>query len=639
MLSISLSTVRTRWTHFVGVFLAVALGAGLTASMGLALAATLDAPQHLKGQDPDAVFTVNAMLATAATVTTFTSVFIVASTFAFAVAQRQREFGLLRTAGATPRQVRTVVVVEALLVGGVAALAGCLLGRLGGPELVAWMIDERLAPSWLTIGDQFWPYQLAFWSGLLVALIGALAASRRASRTSAVEVLRESDVDRRIMTGGRWAFGGLLLAVGVVLLVQKIAADPADLLKRKTYTTQPLLLIGAFALLAPVAVRPFVQLVAWLPSRLPGAIGMLARESASASLRRTAAVAAPVLVSVGLVGSLLGASGTVGAGRADEIRNRTTADYVITASSGGRALPDEVTKAVRAVPGARSSISAPTTVEYLLEGVARVPNPGRVVDPASYAELARLPLVEGSLEKLDDRSIIVNEEWPAAAVGQRVDIWRKDGSKGRLTVAGVLRTGIGSDDVYVTAANAPDAVPDRIEVRLEPGANRAAVATGLREAVRGTGATLAGTEQWIAASLPDTKRGNRLAVTVVMGLVVLYTLIALAATMVMATSDRRRDLSVLRLTGATDGQVLRIVVVEALTVVVTGAVLGALVSGVNVLGVWSAVSVLAGGAAPLSVPWGAMGLATAACTLVAVSAAVLSAMAVVRRAAQTPQVV
>ncbi|MGW1108188.1 ABC transporter permease [Streptomyces sp. NPDC002540] len=518
-------------------------------------------------------------------------------------------------------------------------LAGCLLGRLGGPKLVAWMVDEHLAPPWLSVDDQLWPYQLAFWSGLLVALIGALAASRRALRTSAVEVLRESDVDRRIMTGGRWVFGGLLLAVGVVLLVQEMAADPADLLKRKTYTTQPLLLIGAFALLAPVAVRPLVQLVAWLPSRLPGAIGMLVRESASAGLRRTAAVAAPVLVSVGLVGSLLGASGTVGAGRADEIRNRTTADCVITASSGGRGLSDEVAKAVRAVPGTRSAISASTTVEYLMEGVVRVPDSGRVVDPASYAELARLPLVEGSLEKLDDRSVIVNEEWPATAVGQRVDVWRKDGSKVRLTVAGVLRTGTGSNGVYVTAANAPGAVPDRIEVRLEPGADRAAVAAGLREAVRGSGATLATIEQWIAASQPDTKRENRLAVTVVMGLVVLYALIALAGTMVMATADRARDLSVLRLTGATGGQVLQVVAWEALTVVVTGAVLGAVVSGVNMLGVWSALSILVGGVAPLSVPWGAMGLAAAACTVVAVSAAVLSAMVVVRRAAQAPRVV
>jgi len=34
------------------------------------------------------------------------TVFVVASTFAFTVAQRRRELGLLRAIGATPRQVR-----------------------------------------------------------------------------------------------------------------------------------------------------------------------------------------------------------------------------------------------------------------------------------------------------------------------------------------------------------------------------------------------------------------------------------------------------------------------------------------------------------------------------------------------------
>lgn len=632
MLSIGLGGVRNRWTHFVGAFLAVALGVGLTVSMGLALAATTGAPQSLKDQDPDAVFRVNAMLATAATVTTFTSVFVVASTFAFSVAQRRREFGLLRTAGATPGQVRAAVVTEAALVGALAALVGCLLGRLGGPELVGWMVDERLAPAWLTVGDQWWPYQLGFWSGLLVAVVGALAASRRASHTSAVEVLRESDVDRRVMTGGRWAFGGLLLAIGLALLVGKVAADPADLLKRKTYTTQPLLLIGAFALLAPVAVRPLVRLAGWLPSRFPGASGMLVRESATGSVRRTAAVAAPVLVSVALVGSLLGATATVGAGRADEIRDRTNADFVVTADSGGRGLSAAALAAVRAVPGTRSAVSAPTVVEYLVEGVARVPDPGRAVDPAFFAGLSSLPLTEGSLDKLDDRSIVVNEEW-GASVGGPVDIWREDGSKVRLTVAAVLRTGTGSNGVYVTAANAPGATADRVEVRLEAGADKAAVAAGLREAVRGSGATVATTEQWIAASQPDTKRENRLAVIMVIGLVVLYALIALAGTMVMATSDRMRDLAVLRLTGATRGQVLGVVALEAATVVAVGSALGVLVSGVNVLGVWSAVSVLVGGAAPLSVPWAAIAIAAAACLAVAVPAAVGAAAVAVRRGA------
>lgn len=47
MLSIALRTARTRWVTFVGSFVALALGVGLIATMGLAIAATLDAPQRL----------------------------------------------------------------------------------------------------------------------------------------------------------------------------------------------------------------------------------------------------------------------------------------------------------------------------------------------------------------------------------------------------------------------------------------------------------------------------------------------------------------------------------------------------------------------------------------------------------------
>lgn len=80
-------------------------------------------------RDAEALTTLNALFGTAGGVTGFVSVFVVASTFAFAVAQRRREFGLLRTAGATPGQIRRAVLTEALLVGGPASAAGCVLGR------------------------------------------------------------------------------------------------------------------------------------------------------------------------------------------------------------------------------------------------------------------------------------------------------------------------------------------------------------------------------------------------------------------------------------------------------------------------------------------------------------------------------
>lgn len=46
MLSVVLRGMRTRWVTFVGSFLALALGAGIVAATGLALAATFDAPRH-----------------------------------------------------------------------------------------------------------------------------------------------------------------------------------------------------------------------------------------------------------------------------------------------------------------------------------------------------------------------------------------------------------------------------------------------------------------------------------------------------------------------------------------------------------------------------------------------------------------
>ena len=153
-------------------------------------------------RDSEALTAMNAMFGTAGGVTGFVSVFVVASTFAFAVSQRRREFGLLRTAGATPGQIRRMVVSEALAVGVLASAAGCVLGSYGAPELAEWAVDKHLAPRWFTIGDYTWPYHMAFWTGLFVALCGVLAASWRAGRTGPTEALREAAVDTRPMTWG-----------------------------------------------------------------------------------------------------------------------------------------------------------------------------------------------------------------------------------------------------------------------------------------------------------------------------------------------------------------------------------------------------------------------------------------------------
>ncbi len=82
--------------------------------------------------------------------------------------------------------------------------------------------------------------------------------------------------------------------------------------------------------------------------------------------------------------------------------------------------------------------------------------------------------------------------------------------------------------------------------------------------------------------------------------------------MVMATSDRARDLAVLRLAGATRWQVLRLTGAEALTVVAAGALLGLLVAAVNLAGMASALALLSA-PATIELPWQALGTTTAVC--------------------------
>ncbi|MEU2069482.1 ABC transporter permease [Streptomyces anulatus] len=583
--------------------------------------------------DPDrdarALVSVNALLGTAAGITLFVSAAVVASTFSFAVAQRRREFGLLRTAGATPGQIRRTVCAEAVLVGVLASAAGVWLGAGGAPLLVGRMTEAGLAPPWFALGDASWPLYTAFWTGVFVATAGALVSCHRAGRTAPTEALREAAVDSRVMPASRWAAAVLVLLAGLGLPALALAVDPGDLLGRKSYVTRPMLLVVGFALLAPVLVRPVGRLLTWLPARLPGATGVLVRENTAAGVRRTAAVAAPVLITVALAATLTGTVATLEEARATEARTATTADFVVTSGQEGRPLAPAFVERARAVEGAVVSVSRSTAVTVLEEDTALVTSEARAVDPARLAGVSELPVTAGRFSDLDDGAIVVNEEWLTTRVGDRVTVWLGDGRKASLRIAAVLATGTGDNGVYVTRRNAGGAGVDRIDVKVAEGADRRAVAAALQSAGAATGTRVTTRAEWLAANGPGTSDPTRTGLRMILGIALLCTATALANTLVMATSDRVRDLAVLRLAGATAPQVLRLVAAEAVVAVGVGAVLGGVVAAVNLLVVWGAL-VLLGVMSAVVVPWGTLGLVVAAAALLAAVSAVLPASLALR---------
>ncbi|MFJ1634255.1 FtsX-like permease family protein [Streptomyces anulatus] len=583
--------------------------------------------------DPDrdarALVSVNALLGTAAGITLFVSAAVVASTFSFAVAQRRREFGLLRTAGATPGQIRRTVWAEAVLVGVLASAAGVWLGAGAAPLLVGRMTEAGLAPPWFALGDASWPLHTAFWTGVFVATAGALVSCHRAGRTAPTEALREAAVDSRVMPASRWVAAVLVLLAGLGLPALALALDPGDLLGRKSYITRPMLLVVGFALLTPVLVRPVGRLLTWLPARLPGATGVLVRENTAAGVRRTAAVAAPVLITVALAATLTGTVATLEEARATEARTATTADFVATPGQEGRPLAPAFVERARAVEGAVVSVSRSTAVTVLEEDTALVTSEARAVDPARLAAVSELPVTAGRLSDLDDGAIVVNEEWLTTRVGDRVTVWLGDGRKASLRIAAVLATGTGDNGVYVTRRNAGGAGVDRIDVKVAEGGDRRAVAAALHSAGAATGTRVATKAEWLSANGPGPDDPTRTGLRMILGIALLCTATALANTLVMATSDRVRDLAVLRLAGAIAPQVLRLVAAEAVVAVGVGAVLGGVVAAVNLLVVWGAL-VLLGVMSAVVVPWGTLGLVVAAAALLAAVSAVLPASLALR---------
>ena len=75
------------------------------------------------------------------------AIFVIAGTLGLAIQQREREIALLRAIAATPRQIRRMLIWEAVIVALVAACAGYLPGVALGHVLGNAFVDRGLAPE------------------------------------------------------------------------------------------------------------------------------------------------------------------------------------------------------------------------------------------------------------------------------------------------------------------------------------------------------------------------------------------------------------------------------------------------------------------------------------------------------------
>ncbi|MDT0265423.1 FtsX-like permease family protein [Streptomyces sp. DSM 44915] len=257
-------------------------------------------------------------------------IFAVVSTMSLTVRQRAREMALLKSVGATPAQVRRLVVGETLALAVVAALAAILpamgLGRLLFGTLeetgqIAAGIDYAFGPVAITMGVT---------NALVAAVVGALLTARGATRMRAAEALVDASgggAAGPLMGRGRWLLVALALVAtcaGIVSTLTVLDGEGTDVIMG----AGPAVVAGSIlmALLSPVLLRGVTVLLGW-PLRL---LGGVSGELAARTLRqRTGELSRAVMAVVLFTGT---AAGTLGLQRVENLQLRAEGAVVLEES-------------------------------------------------------------------------------------------------------------------------------------------------------------------------------------------------------------------------------------------------------------------------------------------------------------------
>ncbi|MFF8099572.1 ABC transporter permease [Streptomyces sp. NPDC016640] len=557
----------------------------------------------------------------------FVGTFIIANTFTMLVAQRTRELALMRAVGASRRQVTRSVLIEAFVVGTVAAVAGLVAGVGIGAglrslmgTLDAPMPDGPLVVSPGTIGS-------AFVVGILVTMLAAWLPGRRAAKIPPVAAM--GSVHAAATTKSlvlRNTLGALFSAAGVAVVLAATTMNGSDG-QAPMGIGAVLLIIGVF-ILTPLLSRPLIAAAAPV-LRVFGVSGKLARQNSVRNPRRTAATASALMIGLTLITGMTVMAGSLQKSIDKMAASAIEADYVVSMANGNALSPD-VEKKLKQTDGV-------TATSPMRNAVSRID--GRTdfltgVDGRTIGELSEFPVRDGVFEVGGTR-VAVDEDTAESygwKTGSAFTVAYEDGAKQKLTVAGVyegneMMRGI-MVDVATLAPHESEPADMMVMVKTADGAS-----DGVKDALE----KALGTNP--AIEVQDRKDlSNEIAQMFTLILNMVYGLLAMAVivavlgvinTLAMSVFERSQEIGMLRAIGLDRKATKRMVRLESLVISLFGGVLGI---GLGVFFGWAAGELVGTSMATyeLVLPWGRMALFLTLAGVVGVLAALWPA----RRAAR-----
>jgi putative ABC transport system permease protein len=573
-------------------------------------------------------------------VSVFVGAFIIFNAFSITVAQRTREFALLRALGAGRRQVLSGVVAEALLMGVTASIAGLFAGLAvaTGINRLFQLIGADIPRGGLTLEPRTVVVALAI--GIGSALAAALVPALRATRVPPVAALQEgATLPPSRMSRFSTPLATVVTGVGASFVGFGLFVSDATTTRLLAMGLGAMLVFVGLAMVAKHVVRPLAGVLGWPLEKVFGTSGRLARDNAARNPARTASTAAALMIGLGIVVFVAVFAQGLRSSFVDALGRANRADVVMSDDAMFSALPAAAVRQIEALESVElvAGVAEPQIQVTTAAGglsVTRV----SAIDPDVYAEVWGFEWVGDAtdvvLARLHDHGAIVEQEFALAqglGLGDSLKVTAQNGESVDVKVVALYR-----DPLLFNNFAVADSVLDELGVTTDPNltlinAREGVTPEQLREDVDGV---LAGFPAHTARTYAEyvdfmNTQVNQL-------LMLLYALLAMSVTialfgivntLVLSVYERTREIGMLRAIGTTRRQVRRMVRYESVITSVIGGVLGI---GIGVLFAWVVSTQFDAQGMVFSVPADQLAVALVAAIAVGVIAAVLPA----RRAAQ-----
>jgi putative ABC transport system permease protein len=573
--------------------------------------------------------------------------FIIFNTFSITIAQRTRELGLLRTLGASRRQVLRSVIEESLMLG----IVGACLGLLGG-VLLAPALDQLFKAFGADLPDSGTVLEartviVSLLVGVVVTVLAGLAPALRATRVPPLAAMREGlqipprplPTRRRLIA--RFVVGLIVLvaltvvtgarAVGPVLIIIWLIRFARLSVRLKRPGERP----ARHYRVVPALARAIGGLFAWR-----GIMARIARENSIRQPGRTLVTSAALAIGLTLVAFVAvladGAKHTI-----NTAVERTFAGQLVVESSqsGGEVgIPTSAAAALRSVPG----VDQVTSVAFT-EGRPKGKKDNisvTVIEPSTFARLYRMEWKQGNdstLQGLGSTRAVVGEKFAEKEKlkpGSAVTVTTPTGKLVHLTVAGIARSRARIlGDMTVTdrlGASAFGLREDAFDfLSYKQGESDATVKPAVDKLLADKYPQLRSrTAEQFRKDLTGSLNGLLALIYVLLALSVIVSLFGIVNTLVLSIYERTRELGMMRAIGTARRQVRQMIRYESLITALLGGVFGLVIGVVGSL-ILIATSLSSSGY-EAAIPWGTLVILLVAAAFVGLVAAALPA----RRAAR-----